>query len=152
MGVTMTRDEAWKKYGDAKTKLVACIAATYGQDLNLFLPQIMTFLTSGKKLVQPSEALRHLIFSTKQNGVPVFLGEPYALHVSDRLLSHLIKVENWLPDSIPPLESSDPGAAGDVADCVARVREAEVFATSPEASGERQPQDLPMTNSRDTAR
>lgn len=148
----MTKDEAWEKYSAAKTRLVDCIVETYGRELNVFLPQIIKFLISGKRLIQPAMALRHLLSLTNQNGVPVFLGYPYVIHASDQLLRHLIYVEGWLPDAIPPLPSSNSGGTTDVTDCVARVREAAVYTTPVTVSDDRQMQNLPMADLRDTTR
>src|SRR3546814_18333373 len=80
-----TRTDTLFPYTTLFRSLVDCIVETYGRELNVFLPQIIKFLISGKRLIQPVMALRHLLSLTNQNGVPVFLGYPYVIHASDQL-------------------------------------------------------------------
>lgn len=118
------KEAAYQRFRLSQKNLLESIKSNYGQQLDVFLPQVLTHFRRAKRVANPVHVTHLLAEATAIDGTPALAARPYASRLTPKFLAYLIMCEGWIPDNIPPIPNPTSGSTEDVSDSAEEAREA----------------------------
>lgn len=139
------KEAAYRRFRESQRSLLQTIKRNYGQQLDVFLPQVLTHFRHAKHVANPVHVAHLLANAATTDGAPALAGKPYTSRLTPKILACLIMCEGWIPDNIPPIPNPTSGCTEDVSDSAEEAREASTeYRKTPSVSERSNGQDTAM--------
>lgn len=122
--IMKAKETAYQRFRESQRSLLQIIKRNYGQQLDVFLPQVLTHFRQAKRVANPVHVAHLLADAATTDGTPALAGKPYASRLTPKFLAYLIMCEGWIPDNVPPIPNPTSGSTEDVSDSAEEAREA----------------------------